>query len=167
MLIIVIRMAIDSIDYSSIEDSSKDALGDLEPIEEMEGVAAKKDAGMPAAPLASAGAEGVASFDKFAALDIRVSKILEVDDVAGAKKPLYKLRVDLGEELGVRTIVAGIAAYYSKDELVNRKIIVIANLAPRSIAGIMSQGMLLAAEDGDAVSLLQPDRDMKVGSKIG
>ncbi len=164
-------MAIDSIDYSSIEESSRDALGDLEPIEGNENVRKAKPqadtSGMKNESIESTDAFGVASFDKFAALDIRVSKILEADDVAGAKKPLYKLRVDLGEELGVRTIVAGIAAYYSKDELVNRKIIVVANLAPRSIAGIMSQGMLLAAEDGDAVSLLQPDRDMKVGSKIG
>ena len=164
-------MAIDSIDYSSIDESSGDALGDLEPIEGNENVRKVKSqadtSGMKIEGIESADAVGVASFDKFAALDIRVAKILDVDDVAGAKKPLYKLRVDLGEEIGVRTIVAGIAAYYSKEDLVNRKIVVIANLAPRSIAGIMSQGMLLAAEDGDAVSLLQPDRDMKVGSRIG
>lgn len=161
-------MAIDSIDYSSIEDSNSDALGDIESIEEKreDEVKISKPAGNGKAA-APAAAEGVASFDKFAALDIRVAKILEAEDVSGAKKPLYKLRVDLGEELGVRTIVAGIAAYYSKEELSNRKIVVIANLAPRSIAGIMSQGMLLAAESGDEVSLLQPDRDMKVGSKIG
>lgn len=161
-------MAIDSIDYSSIRESRSDALGDLEPIEGHESVAsAPAEQQQQSGSSAPAIQEGIASFDKFASLDIRVAKVLDVDDVPGAKKPLYKLRIDLGEGLGVRTIVAGIAAYYQKEELINKKIIVVANLAPRSIAGIMSQGMLLAAEEGEVVSLLQPDRDMKVGSKIG
>lgn len=165
----MIFMAIESVDYSSLGDSNRDALGELEQIgENAERTPAKETpAQQPAVGTQESPAAGVATFDKFAALDIRVAKILDAEDVPAAKKPLYKLRIDLGEELGVRTIVAGIAAFYSKEDLTNRKIIVVANLAPRSIAGIMSQGMLLAAEDGDAVSLLQPDREMKVGSRIG
>ena len=70
-------------------------------------------------------------------------------------------------ELGVRQLVAGIKSFYSKEELIGRNIVVVANLAPRKIAGIESQGMLLAAEDGEQVALLKPDRDFRAGTKIG
>jgi methionine--tRNA ligase beta chain len=105
-------------------------------------------------------------FDDFAKIDLRVAKITGVDEVPGAKKPLWKLRLDVGE-LGPRTIVAGIKDLYDKNELMERQIIIVANLKPRSLAGIMSEGMLLAAEDGSNISLLQPDKDVKPGCKIG
>jgi len=110
--------------------------------------------------------DGIISFGHFAAVDLRVGRILEVEDHPGARKPMYKLRVDLGE-LGVRQLVAGIKSFYSKEELIGRNIIVVANLEPRKIAGIESQGMLLAAEDGADVALIRPDRDFRAGTKIG
>ena len=114
----------------------------------------------------SVSSDGTVSFDHFAAVDLRVGRILEVEEHPGARKPMYKLRVDLGE-LGVRQLVAGIKSFYSKEELIGRNIVVVANLAPRKIAGIESQGMLLAAEDGEQVALLKPDRDFRAGTKIG
>ena len=105
-------------------------------------------------------------FNHFAAVDLRVAEILDVEEVPGAKKPLYRLRINVGE-LGERYLVAGIKAFYSKEELIGRRIIIVANLQPKPIAGMMSQGMLLAAENGDDVSLLQPDREMPPGCKIG
>lgn len=109
---------------------------------------------------------GTIPFDDFAKVDLRVAKITNVEDVPGAKKPLWKLRLDVGE-LGPRTIVAGIRDLYDENDLLGRQIIIVANLKPRSLAGIMSEGMLLAAEDGSNISLLQPDKDVKAGCKIG
>jgi methionine--tRNA ligase beta chain len=108
----------------------------------------------------------VVPFEHFAKLDLRVATILEVEDVPGARKPLYRLKIDVGE-LGTRQLVAGIKAVYAKEDLIGRQIVIVANLEPRKIAGILSHGMLLAAEDGEAVGLLSPDREFRPGSKIG
>ncbi len=105
------------------------------------------------------------SFDKFEAVDLRVAKILDAEVHQSTRKPMYKLTLDLGE-LGKRTIVAGIGAFYGRDELIGKKIVVVANLAPRTIAGVVSDGMLLAAEDELSVSLIVPDRDASPGSRI-
>lgn len=106
------------------------------------------------------------SITEFSALDLRVGQIVEVDDIETARKPMYKLKVDLGE-LGMHTIVGGIKAFYTKEQLLGKKIVVVANLEPKSIAGVISEGMLLAAGDEQLISLLLPDKDMKPGTKIG
>jgi methionine--tRNA ligase beta chain len=106
------------------------------------------------------------AFDVFASVDLRVAKIIDAEDHENARKPMYKLRLDLGE-LGTRNIIAGIKAHYSKDELIGKSIVVVANLQARKIAGLLSDGMLLAAEDGEDISLIVPDRDFAPGSKIG
>ncbi len=102
-------------------------------------------------------------YDDFAKLDIRVVRIKEAERVEGSKK-LLKLKVYTGEE--DRTLVAGIADQYDPDELVGRKIVMLLNLKPKKIFGIESQGMLLAADDGNVVALLNPDKDISEGSKI-
>ena len=104
-------------------------------------------------------------FDDFEKVELRVGEIIEVEDVSGADK-LYKLKVNTGEE---RTLVAGIKKYYSKEELVGKKIIVICNLEERKLKGIISEGMLLAASDNDKenVVLLTVDKDIENGSRIG
>ena len=108
---------------------------------------------------------GRISYDKFDAIDLRVAKILDVEVHPSTRKPMYKLTVDLGE-LGKRTIVAGIGAFYGIEDLIEKKIVVVANLAPRKIAGILSDGMLLAAEDELSVSLIVPDKNASPGSRI-
>jgi len=85
------------------------------------------------------------AFDEFQKIDLRVAQVLEAERVPKSKK-LLKLRVDLGFEQ--RTIVSGIALSYEPDQLVGKKIVIIANLAPATIMGIESQGMVLAAGDG-------------------
>ena len=106
-------------------------------------------------------------FSDWEKIDLRVGKILKVEDIEGADK-LYKLQVDLGKELGKRTLCAGIKKYYSKEDLKGKKIVVLANLKPRMLRGIESQGMLLAASDKDdeKVVLISPEDDIEVGSKI-
>lgn len=106
------------------------------------------------------------SFDDFSKLDIRVGRIIEVEDLEGARKPIYKLKVDIGE-LGIKDIAAGIKDRYAKEELLNKLVVVVANLEPKSIAGFLSEGMLLAGEDGDILSLITPDRELRPGSRIG
>ena len=104
----------------------------------------------------------------FSSLDIRIGRVTDVQDHDKAKKPMYKLTVDFGKEIGVRQIVAGIKPYYTREELLGRKIACIVNLDYKMIAGEESQGMLLAAgEGGDgAVALLVPVRDIQEGSRV-
>ena len=105
----------------------------------------------------------MAIYDDFARLDIRVATVKEVERVPGSRK-LYKLKVDLGDE--ERTLVAGLAGYYTEEELRGKRVIVVANLEPKKIMGVESQGMLLAADDGENVALLVPDRDVRPGAKV-
>ena len=103
------------------------------------------------------------SIDDFAKLDLRVGKILEAEKVKKSKK-LMKLQVEIGDE--VRTIVSGIALYYTAEQLVGRNVIVIANLAPATLFGIESRGMLLAASDGQGHLVLADAPDMASGSCV-
>lgn len=114
--------------------------------------------------------EGVISMDQikyedFAKIDLRVGTIKKIEDVEGADK-LLKLEVDLGKEN--RTIVAGIKQHYKKSELENKQIIVVCNLEPRKMKGLVSEGMLLAAvsEDHSKVILLSPEKKIDSGSKV-
>jgi methionine--tRNA ligase beta chain len=103
-------------------------------------------------------------FEEFAKLDLRVAKIENVEEIEGSDK-LYKLTISLGEEK--RTLVAGIKKFYKKEELIGKEIIVVANLEPKVIKGIVSKGMLLAAisKNGN-VSVLVPDKEVEEGSKV-
>jgi methionine--tRNA ligase beta chain len=104
------------------------------------------------------------TLEEFAHIDIRVGKIVEVNDIS-TRKPMYGLRVDLGE-LGIKSIVAGIKDRYTKEQLLGRKVVIVANLEAKNIAGFVSEGMILAAEDGANLSLLQPDNDILQGTKV-
>jgi methionyl-tRNA synthetase len=109
------------------------------------------------------GEKDLISYDYFKKLDIRVALIKEVEKVSKADK-LYKLTIDLGTE--TRTLVAGLAEHYEVEKLKGKKIVILANLEPRTLKGIESQGMLLAAVDGEIVSVLTPDKDIPPGAKI-
>ena len=100
-------------------------------------------------------------YDEFEKVKLKVAEIKAVEDIEGADK-LYKLTIDVGEE---RTIIAGIKSAYSKEELIGKQIIVVNNLEPAKIRGVESNGMLLAASDGEPV-LLTIDKPVKNGSKI-
>lgn len=100
--------------------------------------------------------------EDFLKLDIRLAKIVSAERVEGSEK-LLKLKVSLGEE--ERTLMAGIAKFYSPEELVGKKVLMLANLKPRKIFGVESQGMVLALSDGENLSLIVPDRDIKEGAK--
>src|SRR3989344_5039442 len=112
--------------------------------------------------------EGIANIVDFAhweTIDLRVAKIEKVEDIEGADK-LYKLNISLGSEK--RILCAGLKKFYSKQELAGKKCIVFANLAPRVMKGITSQGMILAAvsDDESSVIIINPEKDIKEGSKV-
>lgn len=111
------------------------------------------------------------SFEEFKKLDIRIGKTLKAQPIAGADK-LLRLEIDLGADPSTgsgqetRQIVAGVAQYYTPDSLVGREIVIVANLEPRVLKGVESQGMLLAADDNGAPVLLAPDREVPPGSIV-
>lgn len=102
-------------------------------------------------------------YEQFAALDIRVAQVTQASVVEGADR-LLQLTLDVGE-LGARTVVSGIREWYSPDDLVGKQVIYLANLQPRKLRGIESQGMILAADGGEAV-LLQPEKSQAAGTRI-
>ncbi len=105
------------------------------------------------------------TYEDFAKLDLKTAQITSAEKIEGSDK-LLKLFVKIGGE--ERTIVAGIAKSYSAEELVGKTIIVVANLAPRKLKGVESQGMLLAAgEDVTELNLLTTDKSSIDGVKIG
>ncbi|MFH1835077.1 MAG: methionine--tRNA ligase [Methanobacteriota archaeon] len=103
-------------------------------------------------------------YSEFEKTDLRVGEIKKVGDHPNADK-LYVLEVDLGP-LGLRTLVAGIKESYGKDELVGKKIIVVANLKPVKIRGVESKGMLLAADVEGKPIILSPEKDATAGTKV-
>lgn len=104
------------------------------------------------------------TFDQFKEIELKVGEIKGADDIPGADR-LYKLTVDIGE---TRTIVAGIKGHYTREELIGKKIIVLANLEPKTLKGEVSHGMLLAAVEGDPkrVVIVTPEKDMPNGSRV-
>ncbi len=105
------------------------------------------------------------TYQEFSAVDMRVGRILEASDLEGARKPIYKLKVDLGE-LGIREIAAGIKDQYTPEMLFGKSIVVVVNLDPKPIAGFISQGMALAVDNDSGISLLAPDAEVKPGAKV-
>ena len=102
-------------------------------------------------------------YDDFAKLDIGIVKIVEAEKLEGSRN-LIKLTVNDGKEQ--RVIVSGISGSYTPEELVGKKIVMLLNLKPKKIFNIESNGMILAAEDGDNISLLTCDKELPEGSKI-
>jgi export-related chaperone CsaA len=106
------------------------------------------------------------NIEEFRTIDLRIGRIVEIDDLEGARGPIYRAKIDLGE-LGIRNIAMGLKNHYTKEELLNRLVVVVANLDPKKIADFFSEGMLLAAEENGKIALLGPDKEIGPGSKVG
>jgi len=128
-----------------------------------EGTLPPPPADAPGANADAAPVDNTITIDDFVKVELRVAEVLSAERIPKADK-LLNLRVSLGDE--ERTVLAGMAEYYEPEALVGRKVVMIVNLAPRKMRGLMSQGMLLAAEADGKVSLLQPDQDLPAGAKI-
>jgi methionyl-tRNA synthetase len=116
-----------------------------------------------AAPPAGDGGGPRIAIDEFQKVDLRVALVLTAEAVPKSRK-LLKLRVSLGTE--ERTILAGIAEHYAPADLVGKKLVVVANLAPAKLMGIESQGMVLAGEGGQGLAVVTPERDLPPGAKV-
>ena len=133
---------------------------------QLDKLAATKEANLAAENLQNIESQkDTIQFDDFQKMDIRVSTILAAEKVAKTKK-LLKLTVDTG--IDQRTIISGIAEYFTPEELIGRKALVLVNLAPRELKGIVSQGMILMAEDASGkLLLLGPNGNANNGAIVG
>ena len=106
------------------------------------------------------------TIDDFVKVQLRVGEIIACEKVEKSSKLLHET-VKFGDE--VRSVVSGIAKHYKPEELIGKKVVFVTNLAPRKVCGIMSEGMILAAEDEDGVmSLIAPDKkEVKSGTRLG
>jgi len=127
--------------------------------------AAGAPATMPAAKAGAAPPEGKISIDDFAKVELRVGQVKVAEKVQGADK-LLRLEVDLGSE--TRQVVAGIAEAYAPELLIGRKVVIVANLAPRKLRGLVSDGMIVAASVGEQGKPVLAGflEDVPVGSKL-
>jgi len=107
------------------------------------------------------------SYAEFDRVDIRVGRVVDVQDFPEARKPAFKLRIDFGPQIGVKKSSAQATKYYSKESLVNRLVVAVVNFPPKQIGPFMSEVLTLGVPDGDgAVVLLQPERDIPLGGRM-
>ena len=106
------------------------------------------------------------SFEEFEKIELRVGKIVEVEDFPEARKPAYKLRIDLGEH-GVKSSSAQITTLYTKEDLLGRLVVCVTNFPPRQVGPFMSEVLTTGfyREDG-AVVLAMPEREVPLGSRL-
>lgn len=115
------------------------------------------------APSPSAPEKPLLTIDEFKKVELRIAQIKDVADHPNADR-LYVITVDAGDR--TRQIVAGIKRGYAREELIGKFIVLVSNLAPAVLRGVESQGMLLAASDGNTIAVLSPDKPVKPGSAI-
>ncbi len=110
----------------------------------------------------------MATIEDFQKLDIRVGKIIEVNDFPEARKPAYKLKIDFGSEIGIKNSSAQIVALYKKEELLGKIVLGVVNFPPRKIGPFESEVLTLGVPDGEGrVILIQPNKDSAiVGGKL-
>lgn len=109
----------------------------------------------------------MATYEDFEKLDIRVGKIVEVADFPEARNPSYKLKIDLGEEIGVKKSCAQLPANYSKDELQDKLVLCVVNFPPRQIGPAVSEVLTLGVPDGKGnCMLIQPDKSVPLGGRL-
>lgn len=111
-------------------------------------------------------ASATATWQDFLKIDMRVGRIVDVQDFPEARKPAYKLTIDFGP-LGLKRSSAQITDKYTKEDLLGRLVVAVVNFPPKQIATFMSQVLVLGAMADDGVVLLAPDGDVAPGTKIG
>lgn len=109
----------------------------------------------------------MATFDDFMKLDIRVGTVVEARVFPKARRPAYQLRVDFGEELGVKKSSAQITDRYTPEELIGRQVLAVVNFPPRQIADFLSEVLVLGTYSEGGVVLIAPDRPVRNGDRLG
>ncbi len=107
------------------------------------------------------------SYAEFHRVDIRVGRVVAVDDFPEARKPAYKLRIDFGDEIGIKKSSAQATKHYTKEELLNRLVVAVVNFPPKQIGPYMSEVLTLGVPDAEnGVVLLLPERDVPLGGRM-
>jgi len=107
------------------------------------------------------------NYDDFAKVEVRVGRIVRVDDFPEARKPAYRLQIDFGKELGIKNSSAQITQLYKKEDLLNRLVMAVVNFPPKQIANFNSQVLTLGVPDKEGkVVLLMPEREVELGVKM-
>lgn len=107
------------------------------------------------------------TFDDFEKVDIRVGRIIDVQDFPEARKPAYKLWVDFGPDMGVKKTSAQVTKYYTPEKLKGKLVAAVVNFPPRQIGKYMSEILVLGFPDGDGgVVMISPDLDVPLGGKL-
>jgi tRNA-binding protein len=107
------------------------------------------------------------SYADFERVDIRVGRVVAVEDFPAARKPAYKLRIDFGNELGVKKSSAQATKHYTKEQLMNRLVVAVVNFPAKQIGPYMSEVLTLGVPDADGdVVLLTPERDVPLGGRM-
>ncbi len=109
----------------------------------------------------------MATYDDFQKLDVRVGKITEVEDFPEAQNPSYKLKIDFGNEIGIKKSCAQLPKNYSKEDLKNKLILAVVNFPPRQIGPAISEVLTLGVpdENGDCI-LIEPNRKVPLGGRL-
>lgn len=109
----------------------------------------------------------MATFEEFQSLDIRVGKILEVEDFPEARKPLYKISVDFGKEIGIKHSAVGATHNYTKEDLQNKLILGLVNMPPKKIGPFFSEFLTLGVSDEEGKCILvAPNKEVFLGAKL-
>jgi tRNA-binding protein len=111
-------------------------------------------------------AEGLITFDEFAAVDIRVGRIVEVEEFPEARRPAWKLQVDFGPEIGLKRSSAQIRNY-EREELEGRLVLAVVNFPPRQIGPVRSDVLVLGTYSAEGVLLLSPEPQAAPGDRVG
>ncbi len=107
------------------------------------------------------------TLDDFQKLDIRVGRIIDIEDFPEARKPSYKLTIDLGDEIGVKKSSVQIVKNYKKEDLESMLVLCVVNLPPRRIGPFLSEVLTLGVPDKDGgCVLIQPEREVHIGGKM-
>jgi len=106
-------------------------------------------------------------FQAFQGVDIRVGKIIDAQDFPEARKPAYKLQIDLGPEIGIKRSSVQITQNYSKTDLLDKQVLCLVNVAPRQVGPFISEVLTLGvpAQDGSVI-LIQPEKEVPLGGKL-
>ena len=109
----------------------------------------------------------MATFEDFIKLDIRVGTIIEAKVFEKANKPAYQLKIDFGNEIGIKKSSAQITDEYKCEDLINKQVLAIVNFPPRQIADFMSEVLVLGTYSRQGVILIKPDKKVENGDRLG
>ena len=107
------------------------------------------------------------TFEDFVKLDIRVGTIIEAKEFSKARRPAYQLKIDLGDEIGIKKSSAQITEVYKVEDLIGKQVLAVVNFPPRQVADFMSEVLVLGTYSKQGVVLIKPDCQVENGDKLG